>query len=38
MKRKKHLNFYITNVGENIILLFTGKWMELENIMLSEVN
>jgi hypothetical protein len=33
----KIINYYST-IKTNEIVLFAGKWMELENIMLSEVS
>jgi hypothetical protein len=32
------LIFYYSSIRKNEILLFTDEWMELENIMLSEVS
>ena len=29
---------YYSAIKKNIIMAFAGKWMELENIMLSEIN
>ena len=31
------MEYYIAEKKNNVILKFAGKWMELENIILSEV-
>jgi hypothetical protein len=40
IKKMWHLNMmeYYSAMKKNEILSFAGKWMELENIILSEVN